>query len=117
MSSDRTNETTRGYGNRWTALGLFGAVAVIVFLVALEFRAMWQDPPIYPGPGVTGQARLSDYFPGIDDTAADTDVYFLEGTEAGGTPRRVGPPWFSVERTPTSQPPPSLPSPWWRTPW
>ncbi len=90
MSSDRTNEKTRSYGNRWTALGLFGAVAVTVFLVALDFRAMWLDPPIYPGPGVTGQARLSDYFSGIDGTAADTDVYFLEGEEAGGTALVLG---------------------------
>ena len=79
------NETTRGSGNRWTAIGLLGAVGVVVFLVAQDFMAMWQDPPIYPGPGVTGQARLSDYFPGIDGTAADTEIYFLEGEEAGGT--------------------------------
>jgi len=85
MSSDPTTETTRDYGNTWTALGLLGAVAVTVFLVARDFRAMWPDPPIYPGPGVTGQVRLSDYFSGIDDTAVDTDVYFLEGEERGGT--------------------------------
>jgi len=90
MSSDPANTRTRHFGNRWTALGLLGAVAVTVFLVALDFRSMWQDPPIYPGPGVTGQARLSDYFPGIDGTAADTDVYFLEGTEEGGTALVLG---------------------------
>jgi hypothetical protein len=90
MSSDPATETTRSYGNRGTALGLLGAVAVVVFLVTQDFRAMWSDPPIYPGPGVTGQARLSDYFSGIDDTAADTDVYFLEGAEQGGTALILG---------------------------
>ncbi len=85
MSSDPATEKSRTYGNRWTALGFLGAVAVTVFLVSQDFRAMWRDPPIYPGPGVTRQARLSDYSPGIGGTAADTDVYFLEGEEAGGT--------------------------------
>lgn len=90
MSSEPTNEMPPGYGNRWTALSLLGAAAVVVFLVSLEFREMWRDPPIYPGPGVTGQARLSDYFPDIEGTAADTDVYFLEGQEAGGTALVLG---------------------------
>lgn len=31
------------------------------------------------------QKKLSDYFEGIKDTPADTDVYIQEGTEAGGT--------------------------------
>ena len=89
-TSGPASETPRRYGNRWTALGLLGATAVIVFLVSLEFREMWRDPPVYPGPGVTGQARLSDYFPDIEGTAADTDVYFLEGDEAGGTALVLG---------------------------
>ena len=83
-------EKTHYYGNRWTALALFGVVAVVVFLVAQEFKAMWKNPPIYPGPGVTRQARLSEYFSGIDDTAADTDIYFLEGAEPGGTAMVLG---------------------------
>lgn len=85
-----TEKTERCYGTRWTALGLLGAVAVVVFLVSQDFVAMWRDPPIYPGPGVTRQTRLSDYFSGIDNTAADTDVYFLEGEDAGGTALVLG---------------------------
>jgi hypothetical protein len=65
-------------------------VAVTLFLVAQDFKEMWQDPPIYPGQGVTGQVRLSDYFPDIEGTWADTDVYFLEGEEAGGTALVLG---------------------------
>lgn len=90
MSSDSETEKTRTYGNRWTALGLMGAAAAIVFMVSLDFREMWLDPPIYPGLGVTGQARLSDYFPDIKGTAADTDVYVLEGEAAGGTALILG---------------------------
>jgi len=90
MNKGPATEKTRYYGNRWTALGLLGAVAGTVFLVAQDFRAMWRDPPIYPGPGVTQQARLSDYFSGIDDTAADTDIYFLEGAGPGGTALVLG---------------------------
>jgi hypothetical protein len=33
---------------------------------------------------------LSDYFPGIESTAFDTDVYFLEGEEPGGTALILG---------------------------
>lgn len=90
MSPDSTNASTGGYGNRWTAICLLGAVAIITVLVSLEFTAMWRDPPIYPGPGVTGQARLSEYFSGIEDTWADTDVYFLEGELEGGTALVLG---------------------------
>jgi len=90
MTSDRAAENPRGYGNRLTAMGLLGVVAITVFLVALEFMAMWEDPPLYPGPGVTGQGRLSDYFPDIQDSWADTDVYFLEGEEPGGTALILG---------------------------
>ena len=85
-----TERTGRHYGTRWTAVGLFGVAAVTVFLVSQDFMAMWRDPPIYPGPGVTRQARLSDYFSGIHGTAVETDVYFLEGAEAGGTALVLG---------------------------
>ena len=90
VTSGAAEKTTPGLGNRWTAIGLLGATAVVLFLVSLEFRKMWEDPPLYPGPGVTDQARLSDYFPEIEGTWADTDVYFLEGEEAGGTALVLG---------------------------
>jgi predicted deacylase len=90
MISDPANDSPGGFGNRWTAVALLGAVAVTVVLVAQNFMAMWQDPPLYPGPGVTGQGRLSDYLPGIEGTWADTDIYFLEGDEPGGTALVLG---------------------------
>ena len=90
ISEDRAKVSAGSLGNRWTALALLGGAALIVFLVARNFKEMWTDPPIYPGPGVTRQARLSDYFSGIEDTAADTDIYFLEGAEPGGTALVLG---------------------------
>ena len=84
------NKEERGFGRPWTA-GLFLAlVGVILGFVSHDFMTMWVDPPIYPGPGVTRQGRLSDYFPGIEGTAADTDVFFLEGETEGGTALLLG---------------------------
>ncbi len=80
MSKERT-----GWGSRWTALGILGATAVILALVSIEFRAMWTDPPLFPGPGVTEITMLSDYAPVLSGTAADTEVFILEGDEPGGT--------------------------------
>jgi hypothetical protein len=78
-------KSKRHFGSVWTALVLLGMVAVVLAFVSHEFMSMWVDPPIYPGPGVTKHGRLSDYFPDIEGTAADTDVYFLEGEQQGGT--------------------------------
>jgi predicted deacylase len=40
--------------------------------------------PVVLSPAVTKVARLSEYCSSLKGTGADTDVYFLEGTEAGG---------------------------------
>ena len=79
-----------GRGRWWTGALLLALVAVVLGVVSHEFMTMWVDPPIYPGPGVTGQGRLSDYFAGIEGTPADTDVYFLEGQDEGGTALLLG---------------------------
>ncbi|MFC2095644.1 succinylglutamate desuccinylase [Candidatus Bipolaricaulota bacterium] len=78
-------KSKRHFGSVWTALVLLGMVAVVLAFVSHKFMSMWVDPPIYPGPGVTKQVRLSDYFAGIRGTAADTNVYILEGEQSGGT--------------------------------
>jgi hypothetical protein len=43
------------------------------------------DPEILPGPGVTAIRRLSSYLPSLTNTPGDAFVYFLEGSEPGGT--------------------------------
>lgn len=52
---------------------------------AIAFVRQWQVEPIVRGPGVTRQVLLSDYYPGLKGTKGDTEVYFLEGKEPGGT--------------------------------
>ncbi|HUM82107.1 MAG TPA: succinylglutamate desuccinylase/aspartoacylase family protein [Methanothrix sp.] len=54
-------------------------------LTGKHFLSLYEREPIVSGPGVTKVAKLSDYFPKIKNTVADTDVYFLEGKEPGGT--------------------------------
>ncbi len=51
----------------------------------IAFVQQWEAEPIVTGPGVTKKAMLSDYFEGLKGTPGDTEVYFLEGKEPGGT--------------------------------
>lgn len=61
-------------------------IATVLALVSgLDFRAMADDDEIVPGPGVTEQRMLSDYFPKLRGTAGDTRVYIIEGEKPGGT--------------------------------
>jgi hypothetical protein len=60
-------------------------VWVIVGLASVYFLRQRIEAPIVPGPGVTRVAMLSDYFEGLRGTRADTEVYYLEGEEPGGT--------------------------------
>lgn len=58
---------------------------IIVFISRNSFLSMHKLFPIYPGEGVTEQKLLSDYFPGLEGTPGDTEVYILEGQEVGET--------------------------------
>lgn len=58
------------------------SAAAIVYL-ATQFLSMREVEPIYPGPGVTEIKMLSDWYPGLKDTAGDTEVYILEGKQEG----------------------------------
>lgn len=48
------------------------------------------DVPVVKGPGVTAVHRLSEFSPGLKGTAADTNVYVLEGREPGGKALLIG---------------------------
>jgi len=76
--------------SQWTALALFVGLAILLFFASRDFLAMRKDPPIYPGPGVTRVVKLSTYYPTIAGTDDDSEVYFLEGDERGGTALLVG---------------------------
>ena len=82
--------TREGFGRWWTALALLAAAAAVLAVTGHSFLAMRIDPPIYAGPGVTRVGLLSDYFAGLAGTAADTEVYVLEGNEPGGTTLVLG---------------------------
>ncbi len=64
-------------------------IVVVVAIMALTGIQMYRhrhfDVPFVAGPGVTKVARLSDYSPRLKGTMADTNVYFMEGKEPGGT--------------------------------
>lgn len=58
------------------------SVAAIIYL-ATQFLTMREVEPIYPGPGVTEIKMLSDWYPGLKNTAGDTEVYVLKGKNEG----------------------------------
>ena len=63
-------------------------LAIAVLLAALTGRDFWLmrlHEPVYPGPGVTRKAMLSDYVPSFEGSPADTAVYILEGKAPGPT--------------------------------
>lgn len=68
----------------WTFLCLTLSL-FLVFYGAWEFQRQFEEEPIFPGPGVTRIGSLSQYHPPLAGTAGDTDVYYLEGEEAGAT--------------------------------
>jgi hypothetical protein len=87
----KTGDTTRNgmrrllRRSRLAAIVAFVLVALSVLITSRDFLSMHTDPPIYPGSGVTAVVKLSAYFSALSGTAADTDVYILEGPEPGGT--------------------------------
>jgi len=63
------------------------AVVFLIFLIAggLPLRKHRHFPvEIVSGPGVTEIKKLSDFFPPLQDTAADTYIFVLHGKEPGG---------------------------------
>ncbi len=71
-------------GNPWTAAGLLAFGALVAVVSGRQFMSMRTAEPVFPGPGLTRQGLLSDYFADLAGTAGDTDVYVFEGPEAGG---------------------------------
>jgi len=61
---------------------IIGALTVIGGLQLYQHRHF--QTPIIAGPGVTKIKKLSEYVPGLKGTMADTNVFFLEGSEPGG---------------------------------
>ncbi len=78
----------RYLASRLTAtLLLVASVAVAAVSASSYLEMRYPDPDVdrvVPHEGFVHK-RLSDYFDGIRDTPADTDVYIQEGAEPGGT--------------------------------
>ncbi len=68
-----------------TAVLALAAVIAVIVLVVPDFTAMNRPETIKQGPEVTAIKQLSDYFPGLKDTAGDSDVYILDSGKPGGT--------------------------------
>ncbi|TFG84146.1 MAG: succinylglutamate desuccinylase [Spirochaetales bacterium] len=58
------------------------AACVVAGVTFLEHRKV---EPIVRGPGVTEIVKLSKWYPGLEGTAADTDVYIFKGEAPGGS--------------------------------
>ncbi len=73
--------------HEWKVKSILIAVVIALLVVSgIQFYGhRHHKMPIVAGPGVTNVFRLSDYSPGLKGTVADTDVFFLEGKEKGGT--------------------------------
>jgi len=75
---------TRFKGTRLTALLLLGLSCIVCYFAAQSFMSMWEPEKIYPLDDFR-EAKLSDYFDGIEGTPADQPVFIQEGVEEGGT--------------------------------
>jgi predicted deacylase len=61
-------------------------VAIVTVIAGIQlYQHRQYDVPIVAGPGVTKVGKLSDYYEGIKGTVADTNVFFMEGQEDGGS--------------------------------
>ncbi|MHB8770975.1 MAG: succinylglutamate desuccinylase/aspartoacylase family protein [Syntrophales bacterium] len=64
---------------------LLVVAAAMVAWSGVDFRTLYEREVVVKGPGVTAVRQLSDYFPALKGTVADTDVFILEGNKPGGT--------------------------------
>ena len=69
----------------WTAAAMLAMSIAAILAVVPQFEVMHQAEAIRKGAGVTGARWLSDYLPGLKDTAGDTEVFFLDSGRSGGT--------------------------------
>lgn len=55
------------------------------YIAGQSFLKMFEEEPIVKGLGVTEERMLSDYFPDIKGSIADTKIYVLKGKKPGGS--------------------------------
>lgn len=67
-----------------TAIVLLVIAAAICVYTGNLFLSLREPDVIKPGEGVTEVKKLSEYFPELEGTRGDTDVYVLKGEQPGG---------------------------------
>ncbi|KUK91346.1 MAG: Succinylglutamate desuccinylase/aspartoacylase [Thermotogales bacterium 46_20] len=73
-------------GTQRIKISMLVLVAIIIIIAGIQlYQHRHYDVPIVAGPGVTKVGKLSDYHDGLKGTMADTNIFFLEGQEEGGT--------------------------------
>lgn len=73
-------------GTQRIKISMLVLVAIIIIIAGIQlYQHRHYDVPIVAGPGVTKVGKLSDYHAGLKGTMADTNIFFLEGQEEGGT--------------------------------
>ncbi|MBM3469370.1 MAG: succinylglutamate desuccinylase [Armatimonadetes bacterium] len=65
-------------------MGLALAGLVVAGTAASAFERMRRTEPIIPGSGVTRQSTLAAYEHSLEQTSADTEVFFMDGGQPGG---------------------------------
>ncbi len=70
--------------HRIASFFLLVMAGILIIHSGTTFLEMHKPDTLFPGPGVTGKGKLSDYVPRLKDTPMDTDLYFLKGKEPGG---------------------------------
>jgi hypothetical protein len=76
--------------NLITSLALLACVALVLALVIPGNLAMHKAETLRKGPGVTKVALLSDWFPALKGSRADTEVYILDSGKPGGSALVLG---------------------------
>jgi len=71
--------------NKIIAMVCMIAVVAACWASGAEFLAIREPDVIVAGPGVTEIRMLSDYFPTLEGTSGDTEIYVLEGKEPGAS--------------------------------
>ncbi len=80
-------------GSKFTAMIVLAFMGLITYVAGSTYMKMRNPEPhidrVVPAIGFT-QKKLSDYFNGLKDTPADTNVYIQQGEEEGGTALILG---------------------------
>lgn len=67
------------------AIALCVVVVALVVVLGITFRQMKVSEPIYAGKGVTDIKMLSNWFPKLEGTGGDTEVYILDSGKPGAS--------------------------------